>query len=265
MMIGSVPHRLTAATADLDPPLAALDVPAMHRNADELVRRAGGTPIRVASKSVRCRWVLENVLVREGLSGIMAYSLAEALWLVELGFSDVLVGYPTADRAALRRLAASEVALPEVTLMVDDVRQLDFHSEHAAGAAAPIRTPQDAAAFAEVARSYSVRLVGVMFYEAQIAGLPDSSSAVRFVKHRSATELSLRRTEVVMALRAAGGVTGFRQQWRNGQRRVVGVRPVGDGGDGRERLVHARIVRRISRVRHRPSDVLRVTGGAPSG
>jgi D-serine deaminase-like pyridoxal phosphate-dependent protein len=96
---GSI-DRLTAACAELDPPLAALDLAALWRNVDRLVRRAGGTPIRVASKSVRCRWVLQNVLARPGFAGLMCYSLAEACWLAREGFSDLLLGYPTADAAA---------------------------------------------------------------------------------------------------------------------------------------------------------------------
>jgi D-serine deaminase-like pyridoxal phosphate-dependent protein len=43
-------------------------------------------------------------------------------------------------------------------------------------------------------------LVGVMFYDAQIAGLPDSSPAVRLVKKRSASELLDRRSKVVAAV-----------------------------------------------------------------
>ena len=40
-----------------------------------------------------------------------------------------------------------------------------------------------------------------MFYDAQIAGLPDSSPAVRLVKKRSAAELLERRSKVVAAVR----------------------------------------------------------------
>ena len=44
-------------------------------------------------------------------------------------------------------------------------------------------------------------LAGVMFYEAQIAGLPDTSPAVRWVKRRSAAELADRRGAVVDAVK----------------------------------------------------------------
>src|SRR6476646_141309 len=94
-------EALSAATAHLDPPLAALDAAVLRANAADLARRAGGKPIRVAAKSVRCRAVLEEVLALPGFAGVMAYSLREAIWLVGCGVGDVLVGYPTADRGAI--------------------------------------------------------------------------------------------------------------------------------------------------------------------
>ena len=219
---------LTAATAELDPPLVALDLSTLDANAADLVRRAGGKPVRVASKSVRCRYVLERVLARPGFGGVMAYSLREALWLVSCGVTDVLMGYPTADRAALAALAADRTALESITLMVDGLDQLDLVAAHAHGAPvrvcldidaslrigrvhlgvrrSPLRTPEDAAAVAVAAVARGLRVVGVMFYEAQIAGLQDTSAAVRLVKRRSAAELATRRGLVVEAVtKAAGG------------------------------------------------------------
>jgi D-serine deaminase-like pyridoxal phosphate-dependent protein len=242
---------LAAATAELDPPLAALDLPALWRNADALVGRAGGTPIRVAAKSVRCRWVLENTLSRPGFSGVMAYSLAEANWLVRNGTSDVLLGYPSADRAALRELAGDRLLLNEITLMVDDPAQLDY-LRHAVGRPvqpirlcldvdaslrigrlhlgvrrSPLRTPEQAAALAEsIVRATEFSLVGVMFYEAQIAGLPDSSPAVGWVKRRSAAELGQRRGAVVAAVRAAGAQLAFVNSGGTGSLEISAADPV---------------------------------------
>ena len=64
--------RYDRATAHLDAPVAIVDLEAFDANADDLVRRAGGKPIRVASKSVRCRALLERVLARDGFAGIMS-------------------------------------------------------------------------------------------------------------------------------------------------------------------------------------------------
>jgi len=219
---------LTTATADLDPPLVALDRVTLDANAADLVRRAGGKPIRVASKSVRCRYVLERVLARPGFAGVMAYSLREAIWLVSCGITDVLMGYPTADRSALAALASDPAGLKSITLMVDSIEQVELIAAHTAGAPvrvcldidaslrigrlhlgvrrSPLRSPSDAAAVGTAAVARGLRVVGVMFYEAQIAGLQDTSPAVRLVKKRSAAELATRRSEVVAAVeKAAGG------------------------------------------------------------
>lgn len=215
---------LTRATADLDPPLAALDLTAARANLADLARRAGGTPVRVASKSVRCRYVLELALATPGFAGVMAYSLREAMWLVHGGVRDVLMGYPTADRGALAELVADPVALEAITLMVDGPGQLELIPPgapvrvcldvdaslrigriHLGVRRSPLRTPDDAAGVARIAAGRGLRVVGVMFYEAQIAGLPDSSPAVRLVKKRSAAELATRRGAVVRGVEAVVG------------------------------------------------------------
>ena len=91
------------------------------------MRRAAGTPLRVASKSVRVRSLLTEVLTYDGWHGVMAFTLPEALWLVRTGVSrDVLVAYPTVDRNALAALCSDAALAAAVTLMVDDVAQLDL-------------------------------------------------------------------------------------------------------------------------------------------
>ncbi|MDT4985894.1 MAG: hypothetical protein QOF95_3384 [Pseudonocardiales bacterium] len=219
--------ELTAATAHLDPPLVALDAHVLRANAADLVRRAGGKPVRVASKSVRCRTVLDLALATPGFAGVMAYSVREAIWLVRNGVRDVLLGYPSADRGALAELAADPVLSDAITLMADGVEQLAL-ARAAAGDAAlrvcldvdaslrigrvhlgvrrsPLRTPADATALAKAASAQGFRVVGVMFYEAQIAGLPDSSPAVRLMKRVSAAELARRRGAVVRAVQEVAG------------------------------------------------------------
>src|SRR3712207_7406381 len=89
-------QRLRTATADLDAPFALVDLDAFRANAADMVRRAAGKPIRVASKSVRCRSLLVDVLARDGYQGILAFTLPEALWLSSHGCRDLVVAYPTA-------------------------------------------------------------------------------------------------------------------------------------------------------------------------
>src|SRR5690606_6714668 len=229
--------RLTRATAALDGPLAVVDLDRFDANADELLARAGGVPVRVASKSVRVRPLVARAVER-GFQGVMAYSVREALWLVDEGFRDVLVGYPSVDRGALAALARHEAGRREVTLMVDDAAHLELVrqalAEAGAGDAPPVRVCLDvdaslrvglglvtvhlgtrrsplhdardvASLAARVVSTPGLALRGLMFYEAQVAGMPDSSVAVRAVKRLSVRELGERRGEVVAAVRDVVG------------------------------------------------------------
>ena len=47
-------ERLERATEGIEAPFALVDLDAMWANSDDMLRRAAGKPIRVASKSVRC-------------------------------------------------------------------------------------------------------------------------------------------------------------------------------------------------------------------
>jgi D-serine deaminase-like pyridoxal phosphate-dependent protein len=220
--------RLGELTAGLEPPYAAVDLAAFRRNAADLVRRSGGTPVRVAAKSVRCRALMDEALAIEGFHGVMSYALPEAIWLVRHGVGDVLMGYPTVHRAALRELAADPDLAGRITLMVDDPAQLDLaratgarlqvcldvdaslrlFGQHLGVRRSPLRTPEQVVALARtVAADPAFELVGLMFYEAQIAGLPDTSPAVRWVKRRSAAELADRRGAVADAVKQIAPIT----------------------------------------------------------
>jgi D-serine deaminase-like pyridoxal phosphate-dependent protein len=214
---------LTAATADLEPPVAVIGLEALVHNARSMLARAGGKPIRVASKSVRVRAVQDAVLALPGYAGILAYTLPEALWLAERARRaaddpagrapatahplDIVVGYPTVDRAALRALAADEEFASTITLMVDSVAHLDLIDAALAGSVAaggapaaarpalrvaieldsaytapalgrlgvwrsPVASVDDATSLArEIVRRPGFALVGLMAYESQIAGV----------------------------------------------------------------------------------------------
>jgi D-serine deaminase-like pyridoxal phosphate-dependent protein len=227
-------RRYDAATAALEPPFAIVDLDALRANAANLVRRAAGKPIRVASKSVRCRAVLEEVLATDGFAGVMAFTLPEALWLAGHRISDdILVGYPTADRTALTALAADAHAASTVTVMVDSADHLDLiekaRADHpirvcidmdasyqalsgrirVGARRSSVRTPKQAAALAqEIVRRPGLRLAGIMAYEAQIAGVGDDppgrparARAIRAMQAKSRLELARRRAAVVRAVR----------------------------------------------------------------
>jgi len=229
--------RLDAATAGLEPPFAVVDLDAFDANAGDLLRRAGGKPVRLASKSVRVRALIERAL-GAGLQGILAFTLPEALWLAGHGHDDLVVAYPTADRAALRELATGS-ARERVTVMVDSAEHLEAIRAAGASAAAPVRvcldvdagwwplggrgprigakrsplhTPAAAAALArEIAARPELVLDGLMSYEAHIAGLGDrppgrlgalAGAAIAGMQSASGRELAARRAEVVAAVSA---------------------------------------------------------------
>ena len=229
---------LHAATVELDPPYGVISIPALAHNAFDMVRRAGGTRIRIASKSVRVRGVIDAVLALPGYSGVLAYTLHEALWLAEgdaehEGITDVVVGYPSVDRVSVRRLALDPLLASRVTVMIDSVEQLDFIDAvvspgtrecvrvcleldaswnpkvlgHLGAYRSPIFTVDDARTLAErIVMRPGFLLVGLMAYEGQIAGVGNAPSsiaraaAVRWVQKTSARELAGRRAEVVAAV-----------------------------------------------------------------
>lgn len=214
--------RLDRATSDLDPPFAAIDLEALEANADAMVDRSAGTPIRLASKSVRSRAVLQAVGRREGFRGVMAYSLLEAIWLAENGTDDILVAYPSVDRDGWYRLSADSGLAARISVVVDSIEHLDLIDRqrapgdvelrlcldidcslhvgpaHLGVRRSPLHTPaQVMPVAAEIARRTGMRLVALMFYDAQIAGLPDSSPVIRRVKAKSNEDLRARRSAIV--------------------------------------------------------------------
>jgi D-serine deaminase-like pyridoxal phosphate-dependent protein len=231
---------LATATSELDPPYGVLSLPALAHNAFDMLDRAAGKPIRVASKSVRVRGVLDAVLALPGYAGVLAFTLPEANWLAtetsgHPAIPDVVVAYPTVDRAALLQLATSPQLAARVTIMVDSVEQLDLVDAviapsrresirvcveldaswqsrvfgHLGVRRSPVHTVADARSFAElvVARP-GFTLVGMMAYEAQIAGLanrpagrPMRGRAVSWVQGRSVAELADRRGAAVASVR----------------------------------------------------------------
>jgi D-serine deaminase-like pyridoxal phosphate-dependent protein len=236
---GSDLRRYNAATAHLEPPFAVIDLAALRANAASMARRAAGKPVRVASKSVRCREVISRVLAMDGFRGIMAYTLPEALWLAGSAASDdILVAYPTADSGALGQLAGDPAAAAAITVMVDCPEHLDLIEKAIAGVTepavvrvcididtsyialggrirvgarrSPVRTPADAATLArDIAGRHGLRLTGLMAYEGQIAGVGDNPAgrplygrAIRYMQRKSGAELAVRRAAITAAVRA---------------------------------------------------------------
>ena len=234
---------LDIATTELDPPFAVIDLDAFDHNASDLLRRAHGVPLRLASKSLRVR-ALQDRALGAGFVGTLCFTLPEALWLAEFGSDDLVVAYPTVDRKALRELAHT-AARERITVMVDCRAHLE--AIEAAGGDDPVKVcidvdagwrvglmtlgpkrsplhdPSHVADLAsEIVSRPGLKLDGLMAYEGQIAGIGDHPPgkplrriALPLMQALSARELARRRAEIVAAVRAIaplrfvnGGGTG---------------------------------------------------------
>jgi len=222
----------------VEAPFAFVDLDAMWANSEAMLERSAGKPIRVASKSLRCRALLDRILGSdERYAGVMTFTLPETLWLAEQGFENLLLAYPTADSGALGELALRSVANPgdAPIVMVDCVEHLDaIEAVLGAGAApvrvcidvdagwwglggrlkvgpkrSPIHTVEQAVALAqEIEQRPQLELAALMAYEGQIAGVGDQppgrrlrGASIRWMQRRSAAELAERRAAIVAAIR----------------------------------------------------------------
>jgi D-serine deaminase-like pyridoxal phosphate-dependent protein len=230
-------ERYERVFAEVEAPFAFVDLEAMWANADAMLERAGDKRVRVASKSVRSRWLLRAILDRSPrFQGLMTFTLPETLWLAEQGFEDLLLAYPTADAGALEELALRSAANPEGApiVMVDCVEHLEMIESVLGKGAPPLRvcidvdaswwwlggrvkvgpkrspihTVEQAVALArEIEKRPQIELDALMAYEGQIAGVGDlppgqwrRGAAIRFMQKRSVTELAQRRRAIVSAL-----------------------------------------------------------------
>jgi D-serine deaminase-like pyridoxal phosphate-dependent protein len=226
--------RYETAFEGRDAPFAFVDLDAMWANSDEMLARAAGKPIRVATKSIRCRALQEAIAKRDGrYRGLMTFTLRESLWL---GEPDMLLAYPTADREALGRMGEEGPVL-----MVDSVEQLDLIdsavpdgvpvrlcievdlSYPLAGGRvkvgvkrSPVRTPEGALSIKKaIDKRPRLKLVGLMGYEAHIAGLGDNppgkpviAAVLKRLQRASVDEIAERRAQIVEALAPLEFVNG---------------------------------------------------------
>ncbi|MGZ5311728.1 MAG: amino acid deaminase/aldolase [Solirubrobacterales bacterium] len=230
-------ERYEEALRGTQAPFAFLDLDAVWSNAADMLRRANGKPIRIATKSVRSLPVLRRLLeLDRGFQGLLTFTLPETLWLWEQGMRDLVLAYPTADTACLTRLARLTAEHPDdaPVVMVDSVEHLDLIEQASSSFVAPIRVaidvdlswwplngllkigpkrspvrkPFQAAALArEIERRRHTTLVGLMAYEGQIAGVGDNvpgksvnNALVRAMQSRSWRDVRERRGEIVGAV-----------------------------------------------------------------
>lgn len=223
-------------------PFAYLDLDLLDENVRQVIARAGEKRIRVASKSVRCMTALKRILAMdERFIGVMCLTAREAVYLAEQDISDVLIGYPCVDPQDIADVARATRAGCQITLMVDDLAQverieavarendvrlplcldvdlsLDVPGLHFGVWRSPLRSVAQARPVVErILGSPHLTLDGVMGYEAQIAGVGDNypgqamkNRVVRALKLRSVTLAAQRRGDVVEMIHSLGGALRF--------------------------------------------------------
>jgi D-serine deaminase-like pyridoxal phosphate-dependent protein len=161
----------------------------------------------------------------------MTYTATETAFWAERGERDLLLAYPVARPRDATLVAAANAGGAAACVVVDCVDHLEVLAAAArAGATripvvldldvswrplgsalhvgvrrSPLREVEDVLALARrAATTEGLTFHGVMAYEAQIAGVPDSSPAVRAMKAASGRDVQRVRAAVAQALREAG-------------------------------------------------------------
>ncbi|MEN3041016.1 MAG: alanine racemase [Bacteroidia bacterium] len=228
-------ERYTAALRTMPRPLALVDEEALYENAQRVLSYAGTLPIRVATKSIRCVSILRRIFsYSQRFQGLLCMSARESLYLAREGFDDFLIGYPFYQQAeveAFRTLLESgkkaiaivdspahvevlQKALEGTNLRASVCMEVDVSSDwkvlYFGVRRSPIKTAEKAVELARFIQKQShLELIGLMAYEAQIAGVGErqvgwKGPVIRSLKALSWKEVRRRRQETVEALRAAG-------------------------------------------------------------
>ncbi len=215
-------------------PAAVLDEDLLLANVSNIIDRAKGVKIRVASKSVRSISVLKKIISINptAFSGIMAFTLDEAIFLADNGFDDILLGYPSMQESLIRDVAKAVKGGKRIVLMADLVEHLELINKIGKEEEVDMLVCLDAdmsikfpgvyfgvyrssltnkekldTLLSKIGGLNNINIVGLMGYEAQIAGVGDNTkgktlinSVIRLLKKKSITKIAKRRGAFVSKL-----------------------------------------------------------------
>ncbi|MEH6941279.1 amino acid deaminase/aldolase [Bacillus sp. JJ722] len=223
-------------------PALLLDNAAFESNCKSIAAKANGKRIRIATKSIRSIKVLQRILTSDSVyQGLMCFSPREALFLIEKGFDDLLIGYPCWDKEALLEIAKHNQNGKKIICMVDSKVHIDFFERigkevngklylcidvdmstkfgnlHFGVRRSPLSDEESVLAIArKIKQSEHLELIGVMGYEAQIAGVGEQmpsqrmkNKVVAYMKRKSINEIATRRKEIVEVLQQEGFTLTF--------------------------------------------------------
>jgi len=178
---------------------------AIDENIEFFAKESKSKKIRIATKSVRSIEVIKYIIKKLGknkCSGLMCYSLKEALWLLDNDLDDILMGYPCVNTKEIESvLLLSKEKGARVTFMVDLVEHLNILTSAAKKVntevsicididmslklpflnfgvyRSSVRTIDELEKLIEeIKNRKELKLDALMGYEAQVAGVPDRNS-----------------------------------------------------------------------------------------
>lgn len=218
-------------------PALLLDEAAFESNCKSIAAKANGKTIRIVTKSIRSIKVLQRILESDSVyQGLMCFSPREAIFLVEKGFDDLLIGYPCWDEEALHEIAEHNRNGRKIICMVDSDEHIDFLDRigkqvngklllcidvdmstkfgnlHFGVRRSPLSDEEGVLGLArKIKQSEHLQLIGVMGYEAQIAGVGErmpsqqmKNKVVAYMKKKSINEIATRRKKIVETLHQEG-------------------------------------------------------------
>lgn len=219
----------------LEHPFAWLDLDALDYNIQFVNETCATKPVRVATKSVRSIAALRYIQKKlNHCNGFMTFTAAETFYLLEEGFNHLLIGYPVMEENSTKKILNYVKNGSDVTFMVDHEVHLKFLHRLAqeieidvkvcidvnvstdlpmlyfGTKRSPITTIQKLDTLLRSVKNYpTLQIVGVMGYDAQIAGITDhfqgadaKSILVRKLKERSKKSVRSFRQLAVATVKA---------------------------------------------------------------
>lgn len=218
-------------------PSAWLDLDAVDHNIAIVKQKTANKNLRIASKSVRSVAMLRYVQKKlPNFIGLMSYSAAESLYLLEQGFNDILCAYPQLDTSSIAATLPYTAQGNNMVWMVDRLEHCYLLNEIGKQHGVTLEVCVDINVSSRFPGIYfgtkrshitsvkmlkkfyhgvkhlnHVRIVGLMAYDAQIAGLPEVAlgkeylaPAIRLLKIQSKRHVVSLRKACVTYLRKQG-------------------------------------------------------------
>jgi D-serine deaminase-like pyridoxal phosphate-dependent protein len=218
-------------------PFAWVEMDALDENILSIAERAKGKNIRLATKSIRCRFILSYILDKLPYSfGLMSFTVEESIWLAEKGFTNILLGYPTLEVDLVEKVVSNPQLNAAICFMVDSLVHVEIlnqtaskyqtkanicvdvdMSTHFPGIyfgvfRSSIQTKRDLENLLEKTKDFAnITWKGMMGYEAQIAGVGDNfpkntlmNGIIRFLKRKSLPKIAQRRAKCLAVFKNKG-------------------------------------------------------------